>query len=67
MAIKVQEVTLRVVYDDAEIQKTPGNWGWQDALNVGGARVGHSFCVAEVQATDVRDPSENDLTEYQER
>jgi len=53
MAIVVQEVTLRIVYDDAEFHSTPQNWAWQNSLTVGQANVGHAFQVADVRASGV--------------
>lgn len=49
MAIMVQEVTLRIVYDDKEIDGPPQTWAWQNTLSVGHANVGHAFEVTNVQ------------------
>lgn len=67
MAIQVQEVTLRVVFDDAQFRSAPEAWAWQNALTVGGANVNGSFVVKDVTAKDVEPPNPDDIEQFEER
>jgi len=64
MAIVVQEVTLRIVYDDSEFHSPPQNWAWQNSLTVGQANVGHAFEVADVRASDVERATDAEAVEF---
>lgn len=64
MAIVVQEVTLRVVYDDTELDRPPRDWSWQESLKVGGANVGCAFHVAEVRASGVESAAPAEAVEF---
>jgi hypothetical protein len=64
MAIMVQEVTLRVVYDDSEMDGPPQTWGWDSSLTVGHANVGHAFQVTNIQGSAINPASSADAVEF---
>jgi hypothetical protein len=64
MAIKVQEVTLRIVYDDSEMNGRPQDWGWENSLTVGHANVGHAFQVTNVQGGEVEPATSAEAVEF---
>lgn len=64
MAIVVQEVTLRIVYDDSEFQGSPEDWAWQNSLTVGQANVGHAFEVVNVSASSVEPATSAEAVEF---
>jgi len=64
MAIMVQEVTLRIVYDDSEMAGSPQTWGWENTLTVGQASVGHAFEVTNVQGGDVEPATSAEAVEF---
>lgn len=67
MAIKVQEVTLRIVFDDEQMRGFPEEWAWQRSLKIGNASVGQAYSVAAVTAADVAPATEDEINEFNER
>lgn len=67
MAIVVQEVTLRIVYDDSEFRDSPQNWAWQNSLTVGQANVGHAFEVVNVSSSGVEPATSAEAVEFATR
>jgi hypothetical protein len=67
MSVAVQEITLRIVYDDSEFRSPPQQWAWENSLTVGQANVGHAFQVVEVRASDVEPASSAEAVDFVSR
>lgn len=64
MAIMVQEVTLRIVYDDSEVYTPPQHWNWQKSLAVDKKTVGQAFVVADVQGSRAEPATSAEAVEF---
>lgn len=64
MAIMVQEVTLRIVYDDSDVYTPPQHWNWQKSLTVDKKNVGQSFVVADVHGTGPEPATSAEAVEF---
>lgn len=65
MAIKTQEVTLKIVYDDNELEGSPADWNWKNTLTVSHAKVNNAYIVAAVGSSSVEDASPDEAAELQ--
>lgn len=64
MTIMVQEVTLRIVYDDSELDGPPQTWPWQNSLTVGQANVGHAFEVTDIKGAEVEPATSAEAVDF---
>jgi len=64
MAVVVQEVTLRIVFDGSEVNGRPQDWDWQKSLTVGQANVGQAFEVSDVRASSVEPATAAEAVEF---
>lgn len=65
MALRTQEVTLRVVFDDEVVREAPADWGWESSLTVSHVNVNAGgFVVSDVQGGAVQAASADEVSKF---